>query len=507
MWPSMDNPSIQELLKAKEWYADLLATRDTKEREWQRFFTAQPFVLSMGLPLKLQPSDIHPRARAGRCETDFWIYPRAGRPNGNFGVIELKRPDSKIITRPRQDLLVLSRDAETAIRQATRDAVLLQSQIIEVSEELLFVGTPVHIFVIMGLTSQLLGAFRKGLVQTQMHGLLPPNVQILAYDELYRRFSSELRPALHILVPASMPELPLAMPNGSDLERRPLGLGKFFDQLRGFGLLHSRIDVRTTQKQAIAQYVVENYIARWKRPMNLFFESGSSVAFISAALSKHLDRSPRLGMGPDFFVETNNVVSYLDLGLRPSGEVELKLYPEGPPEHKYGAMFGRLSDLFPPAPGEPPSSEAAHAVHELARHFADAPFARSLILSSASKFDLEPSQPDPGPYTGSYANSLFKRALLQSRRPILFVADGNKFGPADLHREYPVCCSDLPWTEVCHGPIGLVVSSESDARRQCVLRQAAIWGFVQIGYERAADDLHVDLLGTQTFHRQILMLG
>ena len=46
------------------------------ELEWQRFFAEHPYVLSMSLPLRLDPQDIMPLARIGKTEPDFIFYPR-----------------------------------------------------------------------------------------------------------------------------------------------------------------------------------------------------------------------------------------------------------------------------------------------------------------------------------------------------------------------------------------------------------------------------------------------
>jgi hypothetical protein len=71
----------------------------------------------MGLPLKLSPRDIHARARPGVAEADFHIYPHHAR-SYCYGVIELKRPQSRIATKTREGLLVLSIDKIEGRRRA-----------------------------------------------------------------------------------------------------------------------------------------------------------------------------------------------------------------------------------------------------------------------------------------------------------------------------------------------------------------------------------------------------
>jgi Shedu protein SduA, C-terminal len=108
----------------------LLSRSGTTEKSWQQFFAAHPYVLSESLPLRIEPQDIQALARPGLTEPDFIFYPRALQPIPFCGVIELKRPDSKIITIPRKNVAMLSRDAQTAARQGMQYAVQLRQEVI-----------------------------------------------------------------------------------------------------------------------------------------------------------------------------------------------------------------------------------------------------------------------------------------------------------------------------------------------------------------------------------------
>ena len=52
-------PRLSELRRARDEFRELLS-RPTKEPLWQQFFTENPYVLSMGLPLRLEPGDVFP---------------------------------------------------------------------------------------------------------------------------------------------------------------------------------------------------------------------------------------------------------------------------------------------------------------------------------------------------------------------------------------------------------------------------------------------------------------
>jgi hypothetical protein len=153
----------------------------------------------MGLPLRLDPRDIQARGRPGVAEADFLIYPH--RPTGmdTYGVIELKRPDSVIITETRKDILILSRDAETAIAQAERDAAALRAMVYRKPDQLLVIGGQFHIFVIMGLSHMMVTRFRSDFARSQLERRMPPGLQIVPYDVLYQRFVGSNPPVVHIL--------------------------------------------------------------------------------------------------------------------------------------------------------------------------------------------------------------------------------------------------------------------------------------------------------------------
>ena len=95
-------PGEQELRSARERFEALLRDPKTKEAEYQKLFAACPYVLSRTLPLGLKSSDIIPRGRPGRSEPDFIFHHKQPSLIPSYGVIEIKRADSSILTRPRK---------------------------------------------------------------------------------------------------------------------------------------------------------------------------------------------------------------------------------------------------------------------------------------------------------------------------------------------------------------------------------------------------------------------
>ena len=198
----MRKPDEKTLARAREQFRALLS-RQTKEAEWQTFFAENPYVLSMSLPLRLDPADIVPMARPGRSEPDFVFYPQTIRPVPFYGIIELKRPDTKIVSITRSNIALLSRDAETAVQQAHLFARSPGNLVpIERSDKMLFLGNRAHMFVIMGRSQELTEKLGVEIYNEMIQQRLPQNLQILPYDTLLKRFESRLAPRILFLVAA-----------------------------------------------------------------------------------------------------------------------------------------------------------------------------------------------------------------------------------------------------------------------------------------------------------------
>jgi hypothetical protein len=195
-----DKFSNEKILRNARKEFERLLTERAKEPEWQQFFTIHPYVLSLSLPLRLEPQDIMPLACPGKTEPDFIFYPRKIAQPPFYGVIEIKRPDSKIVTITRSNVAILSRDAETAIEQAKSYSRTVRSTVMK-RDNILFLGNESYIFVIMGMTSELTSKLANSFFQDMIQSKLPRNLQILPYDYLFKRFEQEIPPKLHVLVP------------------------------------------------------------------------------------------------------------------------------------------------------------------------------------------------------------------------------------------------------------------------------------------------------------------
>ncbi|MGD0776353.1 MAG: hypothetical protein ABSC05_26345 [Candidatus Solibacter sp.] len=270
---------------------------------------------------------------------------------------------------------------------------------------------------------------------------------------------------------------------------------RFAGKLKEFPVLNERCAQNTRLKRAIATYFLDRCISHIMRAniLKFFFESGSSIAFLSEVISHSYRYFMR--QSPELVFETNNIVSYLEFGL--FDPVKVSLYPPGPPEPKYGATFGELAnrERVPPplhiSPRLQPGEQSA--VREIVEHFNkyewDKAGSRGLILMASSGIELSCESKFPGPHVGSYWNYLFKRALLESRRPTVIFLDESKLGRQfAVGTCYSVCDASFTWAEVCSdNPLALACSFSDEknfAKVESTLRDS---GFRHIETERSGE--------------------
>lgn len=199
----MDLINDHILREARDSFERLLCEKTT-EQQWQSFFSNHPYIFSLSLPFRLMPNDIIPLGRPGKSEPDFIFYPHRHSPVPYYGVIEIKKPDTKIVTVSRANVAVLSRDAATAVNQAQAYSELVKTSFIKCIDEFLCLGNKSHLFIIMGMTKELSLKLGNESLFEMVQNNIPKNMQIIPYDELLRRFESELPPKISILYPRDL---------------------------------------------------------------------------------------------------------------------------------------------------------------------------------------------------------------------------------------------------------------------------------------------------------------
>jgi hypothetical protein len=194
-------PSGADLKNARDELAYLIDS-EAPERSFQGLFSRCPYIISETLPVRISPIDIVPMGAPGRSEPDFIFYPRSKDSIGEFGVIEIKRPDSIIATMTRKNIETLSRDAETAISQCQHFLHNLDFNAFEKTKSSLMLGLKGHIFVIMGLSGQLYKTVLDDLLGKQLERRVPANCRLLPYDNVLENFSKQIEAKVYLFVPA-----------------------------------------------------------------------------------------------------------------------------------------------------------------------------------------------------------------------------------------------------------------------------------------------------------------
>jgi hypothetical protein len=203
----MKKPSNREMARAREEFRHLLAA-STKEADWQHFFSRCPYILSLSLPLRLEPSDIVPLGRPGQTEPDILFYPRNTMPVPYYGVIELKKPSSRIATITRKNVAILSRDAQTAIQEAMAYSENIERYVPSIMSSSPFVlGNRSYLFVIMGLSDEISQKLGKQLYHDMITKILPQNLQLIPYDILLKLYEAHVNPHCYFLFPAQEEDL------------------------------------------------------------------------------------------------------------------------------------------------------------------------------------------------------------------------------------------------------------------------------------------------------------
>ena len=189
MWRTDD----RGLRQARKRFAELLVRPKSREVDWQQLFAECPHILSRGLPLRLEASDIIVGGRPGISEADFYLYPRGAGVVPSYGAVELKRPNSKILRSPRKGILDFSATASCAIRQARKAVQNLRGQHVVNPLRSIIFGNDDHIFVIMGLSHELVQKVHLALMDKDFRELISERAcHIVPYNSLLRTYEKSL---------------------------------------------------------------------------------------------------------------------------------------------------------------------------------------------------------------------------------------------------------------------------------------------------------------------------
>lgn len=244
-------------------------------------------------------------------------------------------------------------------------------------------------------------------------------------------------------------------------------LRKLLERMYRFSTLTDRLDRETPAKEALATIFWHHMLGRIKRQgyCNLFFESGSSLVYVSEQFEKVINES---GDNFDWEITTNNALTLLHFLLN----THLNVFPRpaGAPEDHYGAMFDdillRVTEPPPTKPRDLYESEVDAAEHTTKSLQGNDD--QRLYLMTASGLDIDHEESNfRGPHVGSHPNMLFKRALFRTGQPIVLFLSENKVGKCfEVGNCYPVFGPDFSWGDAVRDlPVAICVGYSNEIRR------------------------------------------
>ncbi len=249
-------------------------------------------------------------------------------------------------------------------------------------------------------------------------------------------------------------------------------LREAIQRLGQFKFVDPRLSISKEKKIALARAFCQlhgDHIRDvWKK---VFIESGSTLAYVAWELCSKL---PKMGSGgTDRKVLTNNSLAYLYLWL--CSGVLCHPEPEGPPDTKYGGMYGALTDRDrspdysgPPLVQYDPDADTIIERMEQSIFGDETDNERSILLTAASALQLsdritavdkdDPSKPVTdeevlsqlrrcrGFHGGSYQNRLFKLGMFRTQIPaFVFIHDAKIDCPVRVGICHFLCDTGYPW--------------------------------------------------------------
>lgn len=188
----------KEALDEFEGLLNLVQRKSPLEKEWQAFFDHHPYVLTETIPIKFD--SLFSQVNLSSGPVDYLLHRREHLPFfSTTGLIELKRPEHSIL-----DIygshLGLARSANHAVTQL-KDYIKDLSHGHFVTEKTsLAVGNQKIVFIIIGMSEEIIRKCYTEHFQLKFQELLPPGFQILTYDHLFNTFKARTPRAIQFLV-------------------------------------------------------------------------------------------------------------------------------------------------------------------------------------------------------------------------------------------------------------------------------------------------------------------
>ena len=183
--------------RALEVFSELLGT-DTQERQWQEFFDKYPTVLAESLSVRFTGLFRQVSLISGKPDYVF-VRSLSTHVTGDYGVIELKRPDQPIIGQYSTKHIVPSQKVVIAKEEASRHLEAIRRGQFLGTDRFIIAGNRQHAFIIIGRSSEITRKCKTDLLKSQFQQLLPAGFHLYTFDEVFELFASGLEPVVHVL--------------------------------------------------------------------------------------------------------------------------------------------------------------------------------------------------------------------------------------------------------------------------------------------------------------------
>jgi Domain of unknown function (DUF4062) len=294
-------------------------------------------------------------------------------------------------------------------------------------------------------------------------------------------------------------------------------IGDIITEISSYKKLFDRTELYPDHKRGAAKFFVQEYMERLlANKVSLFFESGSTAAFLAQEMSERLHKAvmPTETGAPSIAISTNNILAYLILWLK--SRIPCIYFPWSPAadDNAYGGAYGGLENLIPRSPDYqlPPLDQ--NAEREIQR-LQDSPFTPTsmagptLLLGAASGLQLTsnhkvefmeegltPAKKEElrdqlskcfGLHGRSYQNKLFKRFLYATKLPIvIFITEDKIDCEIEVGKSHFILDSEFTWEEFYQKyPLAFCVGC-TDENKKGYIKMFNDLGFDVIGENKAS---------------------
>lgn len=217
-------------------------------------------------------------------------------------------------------------------------------------------------------------------------------------------------------------------------------LMRIMDRVVRFRTTGGRLDKEHNAKKAAADMFWDTMMSSLVRKnyLDVFIESGSSLAYVSEALEKRLERHNTWN------ISTNNALSLLQLLLFTDLVIRRNPPVAPDPDDPYGAIF---TSKCKQAHEEPPIKPRKLFQNEMEAILEIIDLLKSkeknqIFLATASGWDFGHKVVEfHGPHVGSHPNMLFKRAIFMTNQPVVLFLSRHKVDPV-FHESRFKCRTD-----------------------------------------------------------------